>query len=211
MLLAIAPVPAPAQQGNAEAIVVKIPAASMPSTVILSGSNVFGAPGHSVSIPIALSPGGAAAPGSFQIDLTFDPARLTFVSATGLSSTAISAGDVRLSGVGPNAIPAGLVGAATFTLANSFGASTAAVSLVNCRSADSAGNPLSTGCIAATVGLLTCTSTGDASASVADVQAMINQALGIATAAYDMNEDGVVNVVDVERVLTAALGGACIF
>ena len=82
---------------------------------------------------------------------------------------------------------------------------------VNCRSADSAGNPLSTGCIAATVGLLTCTSTGDASASVADVQAMINQALGIATAAYDMNEDGVVNVVDVERVLTAALGGACIF
>jgi hypothetical protein len=212
-LLAVSSAPAQAQQGNANAIVVKIPAASMPSTVILSASNANGAPGHSVSVPIVLSLGGTTAPGSFQIDLTFDPTKLTFVSATGLSSTAVSAADVRLAttGASPNGMASGVVGAASFTLASSFGTSPSVVNLVNCMSADPSGNPLSTGCLAATVGLLTCTVTGDASPGVADVQAMIDQALGLAPPAYDMNEDGVVNVIDIERVLTAALGGACIY
>jgi len=213
LALSVSALPAPAQQGNAGAIVVRIPAASMPSTVILSVPNTYGGPGHALSVPIVLSLAGSTAPASFQVDLTFDPTRLTFLSATGLAATAISAGDIRLAatGVSPNGIAPGLAGAAWFTLANSFGTSPAALNLVNCVSAAPTGTPLSTGCLAGTVGLLTCTVNGNSTAGVADVEAMIHQALGLAVPAYDMNEDGVVNVTDIQRVLNAALGGACIY
>jgi uncharacterized repeat protein (TIGR01451 family) len=45
--------------------------------------------------------------------------------------------------------------------------------------------------------------------TVADVQAMINAALGSAAAAYDLNHDDVVNVVDVQLVINSALGLGC--
>jgi hypothetical protein len=54
-----------------------------------------------------------------------------------------------------------------------------------------------------------CAVTGDANASVADVQAMINQALGRAMSKSDLNGDQVVNLVDVQIVIRAAQGGAC--
>ena len=44
---------------------------------------------------------------------------------------------------------------------------------------------------------------------VADVQSMINQALGAAPAANDLDGDGLVNVVDVQIVINAALGLGC--
>jgi len=209
MLAAVSMVPA--QQGNANAVVVRIAAASMPSTVIVSASSVTGAPGRSVSVPITLALAGTTAPGWFQIDLTFDPAKLTFVSATGAAATSVSAGDVRLTAVagGSAGMASGTIGAASFTLSASFGTSSTAINLANCMSAAPSGSPLSTGCVAATVGPLTCTITGDKSPGVADVQAMIDQALGLAAPAYDMNQDGAVNVIDIERVLAAAMGGAC--
>jgi uncharacterized repeat protein (TIGR01451 family) len=47
--------------------------------------------------------------------------------------------------------------------------------------------------------------------TVADVQAMIDAALGTAASvpAYDLNQDGVVNVVDVQLVIISALGLGC--
>jgi hypothetical protein len=193
---------APAQQGTADAIVVKIPSASIPSTVTLSTAGGMGLPGHQVTIPITLSVNGTA-PASLQLDLSFDPTLLTFVSATGLSATVASTGDVRLStaAVNLNGIASGLLANVTFALAASFSASTA-VNLVNCMSADPAGNPLSTGCPAGTVGLLTC-------ATVADVQSIVNQALGIAPPTNDLNGDGVVNVIDVQLAIATAMNGAC--
>jgi hypothetical protein len=193
-----------AQQGTADAIIVKIPSASIPSTVTLSTSGGSALPGQQVTIPIALSLNGTA-PASFQLDLSFDPTLLTFVSATGLSATVESTGDVRLSTASPNpnGIAAGLVAEVTFTLAASFGASPTAVNLVRCMSADPAGNPLSTGCLAGTVGPLTC-------ATVADVQSIVNQALGVAPPANDMNQDGVVNVIDVQMAIASAMNGACV-
>jgi hypothetical protein len=213
---------APAQQGTADAIVAKIPAANIPSTVTLSTSGGNGVPGQAVTIALTLAPGGATAPASFQIDLSFDPTMLTFVSASagaqlasageGLSSTAISSGDVRLSttGANQNAIPAGVVAYASFTLSSSFGATGTPVNLVNCMSSGPLGNPLSTGCTAGTIGF-TCAITGDASAGVADVQAIIDQALGVSPAVNDMNRDGVVNVADVQKVIGAALGQGCVY
>lgn len=49
----------------------------------------------------------------------------------------------------------------------------------------------------------------DGSTNVADVQLMINEALGTAPAGNDLNVDGVVNVADVQIVINAALGLGC--
>jgi len=48
------------------------------------------------------------------------------------------------------------------------------------------------------------------SITVADVQLMINQALGVAPVTMDLDGDGVVNVVDVQIVINAALGLGCV-
>jgi hypothetical protein len=45
---------------------------------------------------------------------------------------------------------------------------------------------------------------------VADVQTMVNEALGFAPAVNDLNQDGVVNVADIQLVIDAALGNACV-
>jgi len=211
-----------AQQGTADAVVVKIPSASMPSTLVFSAFEANGNPGQTVRIPIALSLGGTTTAGSFQFDLTYDPTKLTYVSASagaslnaagvGLSATVESASDVRFSTTSRSSggIANGIVAYATFTMAGSFGNSVSPVNLANCMSADSLGNPASTGCTGANVGLLTCDVNGSGSVGVADVQTIINEALGLAQPVNDMNEDGVVNLADVQIVIRAAMGGACL-
>ena len=57
-----------------------------------------------------------------------------------------------------------------------------------------------------TANFVSCAITGDRTASVADVQLIINEALGAARAVNDMNHDGVINVADVEILIDAALG-----
>jgi hypothetical protein len=44
---------------------------------------------------------------------------------------------------------------------------------------------------------------------VGDVQAIINEALGVTTPANDLNGDGTVNVVDLQIVTNAVLGQSC--
>jgi hypothetical protein len=46
--------------------------------------------------------------------------------------------------------------------------------------------------------------------TVADVQLIINEALGVALAVHDLNGDGLVTVADVQIVINAALGLGCI-
>jgi hypothetical protein len=55
----------------------------------------------------------------------------------------------------------------------------------------------------------TCAVTGDGPASVADVQLMIDEALGAAPAVQDLNHDGVINVGDVQKVINAVLQLGC--
>jgi hypothetical protein len=50
-----------------------------------------------------------------------------------------------------------------------------------------------------------CDVTGDSPASVADVQLMIDEALGVAPAVNDLNHDGAIDVSDVQRVINAVL------
>jgi hypothetical protein len=47
------------------------------------------------------------------------------------------------------------------------------------------------------------------STGVTDVQRVINEALGTATASHDLNLDGLVNVTDIQIVINAALGLGC--
>jgi hypothetical protein len=84
------------------------------------------------------------------------------------------------------------------------------VTLVNCMSAGTSGNALSTGCTAGNVTTFTCDVNGDGSVSVADVQALINEALGLASPVNDMNQDGLVNVTDIQIVINALLGKGCV-
>jgi uncharacterized repeat protein (TIGR01451 family) len=57
----------------------------------------------------------------------------------------------------------------------------------------------------------TCAVTGDVMASVADVQLIVNEALGANAPTNDMNRDGVVNVADVQKVIQAAMGAGCLY
>jgi len=56
---------------------------------------------------------------------------------------------------------------------------------------------------------LSCDLNQDGAVNVADVQLMMNQALGTATCAADLNGDGNCNVVDVQRIVNTSLGNAC--
>jgi hypothetical protein len=56
----------------------------------------------------------------------------------------------------------------------------------------------------------TCTMTGDSTPSIADVQFIVNEALGVVPANNDLNADGVVNIADVQIVLDAALNLHCV-
>jgi uncharacterized repeat protein (TIGR01451 family) len=54
-----------------------------------------------------------------------------------------------------------------------------------------------------------CAVTGDQLTSVADVQRIVNEALGVAAAKDDLDSDGVINVADIEIVINSALGRGC--
>jgi hypothetical protein len=57
----------------------------------------------------------------------------------------------------------------------------------------------------------TCAITGDTVVSVADVQLMVNEALGAMPAKDDLDRDSVVNVADVQKVVDAVLNLGCIY
>ena len=63
-----------------------------------------------------------------------------------------------------------------------------------------------------TVATFTCAiSSGGASASIADVQMIISEALGTIPVVHDLNHDGVVNAADVQKVTNAVLGFTCAY
>jgi uncharacterized repeat protein (TIGR01451 family) len=54
-----------------------------------------------------------------------------------------------------------------------------------------------------------CALTNDGSAGIADVQKVINEAIGSGQPADDLNRDGVINTIDVQIVINAAIGMGC--
>lgn len=60
-------------------------------------------------------------------------------------------------------------------------------------------------------GGLTCAVTGEASPGPADVKLILQEALGAALPNDDINQDGLINVVDVQAVVNATVGLACLY
>ena len=58
-------------------------------------------------------------------------------------------------------------------------------------------------------GFTPCDLNQDGQFTIADVQLLMNQSLGAASAVSDLNNDGFVNVADAQIVLSAAMGGGC--
>ena len=65
------------------------------------------------------------------------------------------------------------------------------------------------GVTGALVAASVCDINGDGVVNISDVQAIINEALGIATPYHDLNGDGVVNVADAQTVINSALNQGC--
>jgi len=180
-----------------------------------------GLAGQTVEVGIQLTSSGTANPGGFQLDLSYDAAKLAYVSArTGAQATAadksISAqtqqnGDVRLLGVGfnQNVIANGIVAYATFRLNAQFTSGSTLVTPKNCTATDPSGFGLVSPCTAGTIRPNTCDINVSGGVNVADVQLIINEALGIIPATHDLNRDSRVNVADVQLVINAALGLGC--
>jgi len=208
-------------QGTAEAFVAKIPGKSMISSVNVAMSDGTAGSGQTVELPINLTSIGTAVPAAFQVDLNFDPTKLTFSSARAgaqlisgnksLSSNLVANGDVRLvtSGMNQTAIANGLVAYASFTLNTQFLTGGTAVSMANCTSASAQGSTLSTACTGATIKVFSCDINGDGSTNVLDLQLLIDEVLGVMPAVHDLNHDGAVNVADVQKLINAVLGMGC--
>jgi hypothetical protein len=192
-------------------------AAQAPVTFAVSDGNGFA--GDTVELPIQLTSVGTPALSTFQLDMNFDPQKLTFKSARAgaqlttsgktISASAQPNGDIRLLAVGfnQNVIANGVVAYATFTLGSPFSAG--AVTPKACTSADAQGSIIATACTAGTIRLPSCDINGDGATNVADVQLIINEALGVNPPIHDLNHDGAVNVADVQKVINAALGLGC--
>ncbi len=191
------------------------------SLVTLTVGNGAGTTGGTVELPVALATAGTAAASGFQMDLGFDAAKLSFVSARvgekstaagkGLSSSTLPNGQVRLlvSGINQNAIAAGNAAYASFQISGGFTSGTSAITAANCASTDIVGNALITSCTGGSIKYASCDINADGSANVSDVQLIINEALGVLAATHDLNSDGLVNVADVQIVINAALGLGC--
>ena len=164
---------------------------------------------------------GSAAPAGFQMDLGFDAAKLSFVSARigelstaagkGLSSSTLPNGLIRLliTGFNQNTIAAGAAAYASFQVTNGFTSGTSAVTPAACAGTDVSGGSLLTVCTAGFIKYATCDINGDGNTNVSDIQLVINEALGVVPATHDLNADAVVNVADVQIVINAVLGLGC--
>ena len=182
-----------------------------------------GAATLSMGIGMGLGVAGAPDPAALQTDVSFDTTKLTFASASAgpaltsanktLSAVVLPNGDVRLQTVGVDQTPisGGAVAKVTFIFNPAFTSGSATMTLKNCGASDTQGDGFTTTCVTLAISGFTCDLNGDGSVSVADVQLIINEALGVIPAVHDLNHDGVVNVVDVQKEINAALGLGCTY
>ena len=173
-------------------------------------------------MPVALTSAGSSVAG-FQMDVSYDQQLLSFSSArngdpltnAGKSLTAQPQGSgvVRLSaaGLNQNVIADGTVGYMTFALSSSFSPTAkATLSCSNSQGVSPQAQPVAISCRAGSVSAgCSCDVNKDGTVTVADVQLMINMALGLTTDQCDLNGDGKVDIADVQIVINAALGLGC--
>jgi hypothetical protein len=191
----------------------------------LSLSDVTGTPGATVELPVTLATAGFSIAG-FQMDVAFDPQLLSFSSARkgdalsnagkDVSAQSLNSGSVRLSAFGLNqgAISDGTVAYLTFALSSSASSTTRTV--LSCSNAEGVTPQSQSVVLSCHLGSITaspknaCDINQDGGVNVGDVQVEINAALSPSPSSiYDLNRDGRVDVGDVQIVINAALGMGC--
>jgi hypothetical protein len=184
----------------------------------------FGVPAQSVELPIQLSVTGGVAPVTFQMDLGFDAQKLAYIASSArpgpqsaaagksLSASTQPDGSLRLlvSGLNQTPIAPGVVAYASFRFANGFLFGSSNIAAANCRSASADGASLGTNCSGGTMKYAVCDINSDGGYNVADVQLIINEALGVTSPVHDLNGDALVTVADVQIVINSALGMGCV-
>jgi Ca-activated chloride channel family protein len=211
--------------GGQSATATRTVAACQPTTggVTIDIQDAGGAPGGTVDVAVTMT-AATTSPVSFQFDVTYNTAKLTFVSAArgstlttagkDVSTNQLSSGKIRVlaAGLNQSTIGNGVALTLRFSLAASFKNGSTPLSASNGQSAGSNGEPLTTTTSDGTVTALGCTCdvNQDGGVNVSDVVLIINQALGVSPATCDLNRDGSVNVSDVVLVINAALGLGCV-
>jgi uncharacterized repeat protein (TIGR01451 family) len=185
---------------------------SDPTTIILlpvwsimkSHSGSFTQRQSGATYSVAVSNSAAAGPANGTVTVTETvPSGLTLVSMSGTGWTCSSGGAACTRS---DPLAAGASYPAITVTVNV--ATNAPASVTNQVSASGSGS--ATAAVSDPTAILgACNVTQGSSASVIDVQAIINQALGMAPTANDLNGDRVVNVLDVQIVINAALGLGC--
>jgi len=214
------------QSGNASYIATQLTRnfdVASPGVSLTLGSG-FGVPAQTVELPIQLSTTGPVNPVTFQLDLGVDAQKLVYVANSarpGPQSTAAGKtlsvspqpdGSTRLlvSGLNQTAIAPGVVAYASYRLTTGFLSGSSAIAASNCRSADAGGATLGTSCSGGVMRYAVCDINADGTYNVADVQLIINEALGVTSPAHDLNGDSAVTVADVQIVINSALGMGCV-
>ena len=182
--------------------VIPLPILSIASTH--SGSFTQGQTGATYNLTVSNS--AAAGPTSGTVTVTDTlPAGLT---ATAIGGTGWSCILGTLTCTRSDALGAGASYLAITVTVNV--ASNATASLTNQASVSGGGSATANASDPTTIThLTTCNVNGLGSTNVADVQTIINEALGVMPAVNDLNGDGVVNLVDVQIVINALLGLGC--
>jgi hypothetical protein len=191
---------------------------SSASGAVLTLESTSGRTGAAIDVPVTLNATGTA-PSACQLDVGYDPARLTYNSVKradqlinankDVSSSALSSTQNRFIGAGLNQNP---IGNGTLFLMNYKLLGSTTLTCTNAQCVDAQSKPIPTTCkvgaITATASC-TCDVNGDGKVDVSDVQLIINQVLGVVPATCDINGDGAINVGDVQIVINAALGLGC--
>jgi hypothetical protein len=173
-----------------------------------------------VKVPIQVSASGTAVPSNFQFDLNFDSTKLAFTSSQASTSltaagkslaTSMVSGNIRFTSSGANqtALPSGVVGYATLTLNAQFTSGGTLLNMLNCSSTNAQNSAVTTYCGTAIVEAGWCDVSSAGVIGATDLQAIINQALGISPPANDLTHDGFITVGDIQVVINAALGLGC--
>jgi uncharacterized repeat protein (TIGR01451 family) len=169
------------------------------------GAFTQGQPG--VAYTVTVSNGSSVAPTSGSVSVAETvPAGLFLVSMAG-SGWICPAGGITCARSDP--LNAGATYPAITVAMNV--AATAAPQVINRVTVSGGGSHSASASDPTAILPFTCAVTGDQAPSVADVQAMIGQALGDAAPVDDLNHDGVVTVADVQKVIDAVLGLGCLY
>jgi uncharacterized repeat protein (TIGR01451 family) len=195
--------------GGADAFLARFSALPLPALNIAkshTGNFMQGQDGATYQITVSNSAGAGTTSGTVTVTETV-PSGLTLESMAGTGWSCPSGGNIctrsdSLNG-GASYLPI------TVTVDVAAGAQP---SLINQVSVSGGGSAMASTSDPTTITAFTyspCDVNQDQSTNVADVQRVINEALGVAPAVNDLNHDGAVNVPDVQIVINAALGLGC--